>query len=37
MGAAAANDPPGQIAAYSYCLNGICKPPMKLRRSEVLY
>ena len=37
MGAAAMIDPPEQIAACSYCANGICKPPMKLRQSEVLY
>ena len=37
MGAAATIDPPEQIAACSYCANGICKPPMKLRQSEVLY
>eukprot|EP00956_Cyclotella_meneghiniana_P000189 scaffold261_cov58-Cyclotella_meneghiniana.AAC.2 len=30
-------DPPEQIAACSYCPNGICKLPMKLRRPEVLY
>eukprot|EP00956_Cyclotella_meneghiniana_P011907 scaffold16752_cov85-Cyclotella_meneghiniana.AAC.1 len=36
MGAAAMIDPPEQIVACSYCANGICKPPMKLRQSEVL-
>eukprot|EP00956_Cyclotella_meneghiniana_P026338 scaffold56674_cov56-Cyclotella_meneghiniana.AAC.3 len=37
MGAAAAIDPPEQITACSYCVNGICKRPMKLWRLEVLH